>query len=132
MGIPRCLVPRTAQTITQEQCDELDSLIEKMIEAGRQHNIITLSGYDVEFHQRICAWAGSTSLLQAWMPLASQIQRFVVKTHPERYPDFVDVAVRHQPIVDALRSHNEEQAVRTVQAHIMRFWSGFDPASLKR
>jgi DNA-binding GntR family transcriptional regulator len=125
-------IQRTARTITGDQCDELESFVQNMVEAGKQDDIVTLSRFDVEFHQRICAWGGSNSLLQAWMPLASQIQRFVVKTHPERYPDFVDVAVRHQPIVDALRSHNEEQAVRTVQAHIMRFWSGFDPASLKR
>jgi DNA-binding GntR family transcriptional regulator len=125
-------IQRTARTITDDQCDELDSLVERMTEAGRQDNIVSLSGYDVQFHQRICEWAGSNSLLQAWMPLSSQIQRFVVQTHPERYPDFVDVAHRHQPIVDALRSHNAEQSARTVQEHIMRFWSGFNPASLKR
>jgi len=125
-------IQRTALKITDDQCDELEALIENMTEAGRQNNIITLSRYDVQFHQHICEWAESTSLLQAWMPLSSQIQRFVVQTHPERYPDFVDVAIRHQPIVDALRSHNAEHAARTVQEHIMRFWSGFNPASLKR
>ncbi len=65
------------------------------------------------------------------MLLSSQIQRFVVQTHPVRYPDYVDVAIRHQPIVDALRSHDGEQAVRMVQEHIMRFWSDFNPASRK-
>jgi DNA-binding GntR family transcriptional regulator len=125
-------IQSTARTITDDQCAELESLIEKMIEAGRQDNIITLSRFDVEFHQRICEWAGSNSLFQAWIPLSSQIQRFVVQTHPENYPDFVDVAIRHKPIVDALRSHNAELAAHTIQEHIMRFWSGFNPASLIR
>jgi GntR family transcriptional regulator of gluconate operon len=125
-------IQRTARMITDDQCTELEALIQKMIEAGRQDNIVTLSRFDVEFHQRICEWAGSNSLFQAWIPLSSQIQRFVVQTHPENYPDFVDVAIRHQPILDALRGHDAEQAAHIVQEHIMRFWSGFNPASLKR
>ena len=67
--------------------------------------------------------AGSAGLLRVWMPLTSQIERFIVESHPLHYPDYVEVGTRHQPIVDALRQHDSEAAVSAVQEHIMLIWS---------
>jgi DNA-binding GntR family transcriptional regulator len=120
-------IQRTAQHITPTQCAELDELIQEMAESGRRNEIIPLAQYDMQFHRSIVEWSGSAGLLLGWVPLSSQIQRFIVKSHPLHYPDFVEVGTRHQPIVDALRIHDSESAIHAVQDHIMLIWSRIHP-----
>jgi DNA-binding GntR family transcriptional regulator len=120
-------ISRTARQITTDQCDELQALVEKMAEAGAGHDILTLAQYDMQFHRLICEWSGSTALLRAWSPLSSQIQRFVVQSHPWHYPDLIEVGRRHQPIVDVLRNHDAENAPQLLKDHIMLIWSEIKP-----
>jgi len=116
-------IQRAAQKITAAQCAELDALIQKMVEAANEKDLISLAEYDMRFHRQIVEWSGSTSLLRVWTPLSSQIQRFIVQSHPLHYPNFVEVGTRHQPIVDALRQRDADGAVRAMQEHIMLIWS---------
>jgi DNA-binding GntR family transcriptional regulator len=121
--IERFAIQRTAQKITTEQCDYLDELIQKMAVVGAQKQIIELAEYDMQFHRHIVEWSGNTSLLYAWMPLSSQIQRFIVQSHPQQYPNFVEVGTRHRPLVETLRQHDSAAAAQAVQEHIMLIWS---------
>ena len=120
-------IRRTAQCITPAQCDELQSFVEQMRVAGRVNDMNTLVDYDMAFHQRICEWCGSVTLLRVWTPLYSQLQRFVVKTHPSAFPNLVEVADNHIPIVETLRNHQPEQAVQAIEDHIMLIWSTMGP-----
>jgi DNA-binding GntR family transcriptional regulator len=120
-------IQRAAQKITPVQCSELEELIQQMAEAGRRNEIILLAEYDMQFHRRIVEWSDSAGLLLAWTPLSSQIQRFIVQSHPLHYPDFVEVGTRHQPIVDVLRNHDGSAAIKAVQDHIMLIWSRIHP-----
>lgn len=125
---------RTAQKITPAQCEALDELVQKMTKVGGQNEIIPLAEYDMQFHRSLVEWSGSAGLLRAWMPLSSQIQRFIVQSHPQQYPDFVEIGRRHQPIVDALRRHDGDAAAQVVQQHIMLIWSSdeFIPERFRR
>ncbi len=116
-------IRRTAQKITSARCDELDELVQKMAEAGSRHDIIMLAEYDMQFHRCLVEWSGSAGLLRAWTPLFSQIQRFIVQSHPQQYPNFVEVGTRHQPIVEALRRRDAADAAQALQEHIMLIWS---------
>ncbi|MFN8418251.1 MAG: GntR family transcriptional regulator [Anaerolineae bacterium] len=120
-------IRRTAQKITNDQCSELDQLIESMAEAGSHKEMIPLAEQDMQFHRRIVEWSGSASLLRAWTPLSSQVQRFIVQTHPAEYPNYVEVGTRHQPIVDALYRRDGDGAATAVQAHIMLIWGKLAP-----
>ena len=116
-------IRRTAQCITPVQCQELQTLIEEMQQAGKANDMATLVDYDMEFHRRICMWSDSATLLRVWMPLYSQLQRFVVKTHPTAFPDLVEVANNHLPIVETLHNHQPELAAQAIEKHIMLIWS---------
>lgn len=118
---------RTAQRITAEQCQLLDDLIQRMAQAGSRKEIATLAEYDMQFHRCIVEWSGSANFIRVWTPLSSQIQRFIVMTHPEYYPDYVEIGTRHQPVVEALRQHDSEAAARALQAHIMLIWNQITP-----
>jgi DNA-binding GntR family transcriptional regulator len=120
-------IRRTTQRITDDQCKNLDDLIQKMAQAGTQNEMITLAEYDMQFHRCIVEWSDSTGLLRAWTPLSSQIQRFIVQSHPQHYPDFVEIGTRHQPIVDALHRRDSEGAAQVIQEHIMLIWPRIHP-----
>jgi DNA-binding GntR family transcriptional regulator len=117
----------TAQKITDKQMDELDEFVQKMAEAGKQNDLITLAEYDMQFHRCIVEWSGSGNLVRAWTPLSSQIQRFIIQSHPQHYPDYVEVGTRHNPIVSALRQRDREGAARVIQEHIMLIWPRISP-----
>lgn len=120
-------IRRTAQKITADQCAELDDLLQKMAEAGSVREIIPLAEYDMQFHQRIVEWSEVVGFMRLWSTLSSQIQRFIVQTHPEHYPDYVEVGIRHQSIVDALRRHDGDAAAQVMQEHIMLIWPKIHP-----
>lgn len=123
-------VRRTAKLITPEQCRELSALIEKMVQVGGARQMTALAEFDMQFHRRIVEWSGSNSFLHAWLPLSSQIQRFIVHSHPQYYFDFVQIGTRHQPIVDALCESDSDAAARAMQDHIMLIWTEFLPGQL--
>lgn len=115
-------IRRTVQRITPAQCGYLDELIQKMAQSGSQDDLISLAEYDMQFHRLIVEWSGSVNFLRLWSSFSNQIQRFIVQTHPEHYPDFVEVGMRHQPIVQALSRQDVEGTVRAIQEHIMLIW----------
>lgn len=114
---------RTAQHITPAQCEELTGLVEHMRQAAQKDDVSLLVDYDLEFHQRICEWSASKTLLRAWMPLYSQIQRFISQTHPRYFPDLKEVADTHDPIVAMLRQNKAKEAAQLMHEHIMLIWS---------
>jgi DNA-binding GntR family transcriptional regulator len=118
-------IRHTVECITTEQCDQLAHLIDLMREEGRREDMLGLTVYDMEFHRLICKWSGNATLLRAWDPLYSQIQRFVVRTHRDYFGSVTAVANTHDPIVAALRSRNVEQVTPIIQQHIMMIWSLF-------
>lgn len=123
-------VQHTVKSITADQCGQLDALVEKMAQAGREKDLIRLAELDVQFHRHIVEWSGREGLQRVWMPLSSQVQRFIVQSHPEHYLDFVEIGTRHQPIVDALRRGDTDEAVRVTQEHVMLIWSRINPNSV--
>jgi DNA-binding GntR family transcriptional regulator len=115
-------IRRAAQKITADQCDYLQQLVRDMEQAGERKDMISLAEYDMQFHRSIVECAESAGLLRAWIALSSQIQRFIVQSHPQHYPDLVELGTRHQPIVNALRQLDIEGAAQAIQQHIMLIW----------
>lgn len=118
-------IRHTVECITPEQCDQLAHLTELMREEGRREDMLGLTVYDMEFHRLLCRWSGNATLMRAWDPLYSQIQRFVVRTHRKYFGSVTAVANTHDPIVAALRSHDIEQVTPIIQQHVMMIWSLF-------
>jgi DNA-binding GntR family transcriptional regulator len=119
-------IRRATQTITDEQCQQLETLIDKMAEAGQQQDIERLVQHDMRFHQLICEWADSPVLLNVWLPLSLQIQRFIVQTHPKVFIPLSDMAETHCPIMQAIRARDAEAAAAAIQEHVMLIWQQID------
>jgi DNA-binding GntR family transcriptional regulator len=116
-------IRRTALQITSAQCDELLELIELMRKSGRSGDLAQLTDRDMALHERICAWSGNTTLLRVWRMLYVQVQRFIIQTHPYYFPNLVDVAEQHVPLVEALRLRDPDLAARSIDEHCRIIWT---------
>jgi DNA-binding GntR family transcriptional regulator len=116
-------IRQTALCITEEQCDYLDQLVERMHEAAKHDDMPAIAELDLEFHSCICEWSGKEMLVRVWMPLVYQVQRFLVAIHPLVFPDLSEIADQHLPIVTALRENDPDAAGNAIEEHIMKFWN---------
>jgi DNA-binding GntR family transcriptional regulator len=114
---------RTAQRITPAQGDELADMVAAMRDAAATGDLALLVDYDLKFHETICEWSASKTLLRSWMPLYSQIQRFITQTHPRYFADLKEIPDTHDGIVAAMRRNDPDEAARVIQEHIMLIWS---------
>lgn len=119
-------IRRAIQRMTPEHDRVLQMLIDDMRRAGENGNMETLVEYDMEFHRLICEWSGSAVLVSAWMPLYSQIQRFILQTHQHYFTDLTELADTHHPIIDAVIRRDVDAAADLIQQHVMLIWSKFD------
>jgi DNA-binding GntR family transcriptional regulator len=129
--IERFTIRHTAQCITSEQCDTLEEMIQAMRQAAGEGNLIRLAEYDLAFHRSIIEWSGRGNLLRAWTPLSHQVERFIVQTHPIYFPDSIEIAMRHNDILNPLKNHDAEGAAQAIQEHIMLIWPIIKPDDAK-
>jgi DNA-binding GntR family transcriptional regulator len=113
-------IRRTIKQIRPDQLGQLTQLIERMREAGRAGDLLSLVDHDMAFHRCICEWSGHQALLRAWQPLYMQVERFVVMTHSRYFADLVDIADTHLPLLEALRGGDAEVAAARIHEHIMQ------------
>jgi DNA-binding GntR family transcriptional regulator len=125
-------IRRTAQRIQPAQLDALAVLIAEMRAAGTDGDMMALAESDLAFHQRLLQWSDHRALLRVWLPLHTQVERFVVMTHPHYFPDLVAIADTHLPILDALRAGDSDRAARQIEEHIMLIWTRFERSKPRR
>ncbi|MGL4649583.1 MAG: GntR family transcriptional regulator [Caldilineaceae bacterium] len=121
--IERFAVKRAMPYMTPERMGELEALVERMREAGVRNDMLAFTEQDLLFHRLICQWSRSYSLLRAWDPLYSQIQRFVIHTHNRYFKGIREIADTHLPVIEAFRSGDVSRAQREIHEHVMLIWS---------
>ncbi len=110
---------RAAGKMTPERVAELTGLVERMREAGRRGDIIAVVEMDMTFHQRICTWAEHPTLLRVWELLYTQMERFLVMYDVAHFADLTRVAVNHEPVLEAIRAGDPEEAARVMHDHVL-------------
>jgi len=113
----------TAARIDDAGLAELEGLVERMREAGRAGDVVSLADWDMAFHQQICLLADRPTLARAWVPLHNQIQRFIVTTHPRYFSPLEAIADTHLPIVTALRARDPAGAAARIREHMALIWA---------
>ncbi len=115
-------IRHTAKCITPEQCDELELLVQQMRQTALSNRVAELTGYDLEFHRRICEWSGKKVLIRVWRPLYHQWQRMLFATHPLAFSDLTEIADLHQEIVEMLKKKDADGAEQLMTEHILFIW----------
>lgn len=117
--VERFAIRRTVKNINPQQIAQLEEMVLAMHRAAMSGNLLLIGETDMGFHRRLCEWSGSNGLLRAWMPLYSQIQRFITQNHPHYFTELDEIARLHGPIIDALRSADADLAEKVIEEHIL-------------
>lgn len=125
IAIERIAAQRAALRGGAERGDQLREIVERMRDAGRARDMVALTEHDLAFHRQICLWSDHRTLLRAWVPLSTQVQRLMVIAQPFRYPDLTVLADTHLPIIDMIEHGDATAAADAVGDHIEGMWRDF-------
>lgn len=104
--------------ITNDDLATLDSLIDGMIEAGENQDPELLTELDTRFHEFILERSGHRLLLRTWQSI-SPLNWTMMTVIRLKDRNLRELAERHRPIVDALRTGNSEKAELAIREHVL-------------
>jgi DNA-binding GntR family transcriptional regulator len=102
--------------LTDEQLDELERMVEDMVrvsEAGDARQMVEL---DYAFHRAIITASGNSVLVRSWSLF--QFSYWTTINTAALYNDLVNLARRHYPVLEALRSRDPERAAQAMHDHL--------------
>jgi DNA-binding GntR family transcriptional regulator len=104
------------ERMTNEEIADLESIVDKMIEAGKERNIPKRTHLNNEFHEKLVEASGNKLILQLL-----QYMRFgswSIMTGNLTQMDPVFIASRHRLLIDALKSRDPEKIALAMREHI--------------
>ena len=110
-------VKRAIHRMTPEKAEHLQKIMDQMEDAVDGGNKEDILNADLYFHQSICEFAENSRLLNAWLPLASQI-RVCLGMEYMLYQTSEEFVNTHVPLMAALKAKDEKAAVKIVKDHI--------------
>lgn len=104
--------------LTDDDFDAMDRMIDEMVAAGVDENPELLTELDAHFHEFICTRSGHGLLLRTWQGI-SPLNWTMITVIRLRDRNLVELAERHRPIVDALRSRDGDKAMNAIREHVL-------------
>lgn len=101
--------------------EPLEEFIANMTEAFNASDARKMAHWDVQFHRTIMEAAGNQILIESWNSLMIEARTFVTLRNLIAYQPSVDLAARHQPIVDALREGDPKKCGLIMRHHVEEF-----------
>jgi DNA-binding GntR family transcriptional regulator len=115
----RIALEQTAiRLVTRRQPDlsQLDLLVSQM--ADETGNLARLVETELAFHETLVNLSGNAYLQGIYSSLSAQI-RLGIALDDAGYSDLGDLAREHKPVVDAIRSGNEQRAAKVLEEEIL-------------
>jgi DNA-binding GntR family transcriptional regulator len=114
----RLAVPR----MTDEDVAELVAIGERLQAAAKSDDRRAVAIIDASLHERIIELSGNRTLLRVWRSLEPLSRTYITLAGPGSDPQWS--ADLHNPILDAIRRHDTEGAVRAIESHFeqVRVW----------
>jgi len=107
-----------ARSIAEPELEELERLIGAIYDAATRQDFEGIVDLDLRFHLAICHFARSKRLLETWLSMETMLRAFLLLKY-DLYDDSSLIAESHQPIVEALRRGDGDQAAQLLYRHIM-------------
>ena len=95
----------------------LNTIMDRMENALDSNSEEDILNADLSFHQSICEFSENGRLLNAWMPLASQI-RVCLKMEYPMFQTAKQFILTHVPLLEVIVAGNQKKAAQLVQDHI--------------
>jgi len=109
---------RVAQTASVEQVKQLRAIVERMERAAAKSDVDAYHGLNLEFHDRLIAYAGNPKLLATYRRLVNELNlyRRQALAQPGALPFFTR---EHRNIVSKIASGNAAAAGKALRHHVM-------------
>jgi len=118
----RCALEELAIQLAIQQMDSdkikvLESIMNRMENALDSNSEEDILNADLRFHQSICEFSQNGRLLNAWMPLASQI-RVCLKLEYPLFQTAKEFVSTHIPLLEVIVSGHQQKAIQLIRDHI--------------
>jgi DNA-binding GntR family transcriptional regulator len=100
----------------------LDAAIERMAQAARDNDPLSLAKADIAFHRALCVASGNEVLVKTWSAVSRQVLIIFGLEQRERPTNYPHVAI-HQALRDVVADADLEEAERALSEHILRHWA---------
>jgi phosphonate utilization transcriptional regulator len=109
---------RVAQTASLAQVKQLRAIVERMERAAAKSDVDAYHGLNLEFHDRLIAYAGNAKLLATYRRLVNELNlyRRQALAQPGALPFFTR---EHRNIVAKIASGNAAAAAKALRHHVM-------------
>lgn len=114
--LERFAVQLRIEEYEDEDFAKLESFVDGMVEGARNEDTEAFVEQDFEFHSYICRKAGHALLYKTWLSFSPLNWTFY--TASRHFRPKVELAERHYPLVESLRSRDPEIAGKAIWAHI--------------
>jgi DNA-binding GntR family transcriptional regulator len=106
------------ERLTEQDFERMDRMIREMVEAGENKDHQLLTRLDTSFHEFLCERSGHGLLLKVWRGNNPLVWTMITVITLERH-DLVELAERHRPILNALRSGDPDAVDRAIRDHVL-------------
>lgn len=111
-------IRRAIERATDRDLEILEQLYLEMVQADAQDDIEGMGAADIAFHTYVYKMADHQFMFQVWETLSAKASRIWWYLHYELYfPSLLEVAKIHQPLLEALRKRDADEAIRAFHAH---------------
>jgi phosphonate utilization transcriptional regulator len=109
---------RLAQTASPEQVKELKSIVERMDRAAARNDLDAWHALNLEFHDRLVAFAGNAKLLAVYRRLVNELRLFR-RQALEQSGALPTFAREHRDIVAKIAAGNAAAAGKALHDHVI-------------
>jgi len=106
------------QRLTPDKIGRLRRIMKTMENALDENSKEDILDADLSFHQSICEFADNSRLLNAWLPLASQI-RVYLHLEYHLFQTAKEFVATHEPLLSVIESRDEKKALEAIRDHLI-------------
>lgn len=103
--------------ISEDHLEALDILLNKMIQAARDENVIALRRADVDFHRALVVLSGNPFLVNAWEALGNEYWAFMGIKHELKQLSMDAQAKKHVEILQAVKNLDTDALAELLKKH---------------
>ena len=127
------VVRRLKDRFTTEAHAELQVIVDRMVEAAEQHDLVRVHELDQQFHQRLWELTDHALLVELAAQMRSRTSHFYRAAAASLGPDEVRRhADSHQQLLDVIASGDRRAAERAMQQHVEQAAQRIADAQLTR
>ncbi|TVY04338.1 GntR family transcriptional regulator [Cohnella terricola] len=115
-------VRKSIRLLDEKDFGHLTAIYDGMASAAKKDDLFRFIDLDMDFHGYFFAKSGNQTILHLWQQIAVKLKRFQAITNKIYYPDLLSIAEGHAPLIEVLRTGDEEKIRQLFIQHMKEVW----------